>query len=104
VKPLEKYPYCIRPNKKEDPSEYTSISLRKQNNDGIQREGGTWVGEERGRGRGGRITYVRRQEKSPEGHKNEWKYATAEGGGQRAPLESPRTQWGLTFTKMSNGG
>jgi hypothetical protein len=45
---------------------------------------------DRGREKGGRIRYGRRQERSPEGQENEWKYAALRGRGRGDPLERPR--------------
>ena len=57
---------CIKFNKTEVQSENASISLQKGNKTIM-----------RGRGRKRRITYGERQERSPEGQENEWKYAAA---------------------------
>ena len=63
--------------KKEGPSEYTTIPLRMRNKiitGGRRKEGNG--GRVKGRN-GGRIQYGRRQERSPVGEENEWKYAAA---------------------------
>ena len=51
--------------------------LEKKTN-GRQREGGREVlSSERGKGHRDRIRYGERQERSPEGEENEWKYGAA---------------------------
>jgi hypothetical protein len=40
---------------------------------GRRREGGTWVGEVRGHGKGVKISYEGRQKRSPEDQENGWK-------------------------------
>jgi len=47
------------------------------------------VAEERGRGKGGRIRYGGRQEKSPGCQENEWKYAAVNKQCHVQPLEVP---------------
>jgi hypothetical protein len=43
----------------------------------------------------GRIRYGGRQDRSPEGQENEWKYAIVRGGGMGVFLKSPRELgWG----------
>ena len=61
-------------NKKEGPSVYTSIPLRKGNKiviGGRGREGPGWERERRRKRGGSRIKYGGRQERSPDGQVNE---------------------------------
>jgi hypothetical protein len=68
--------------KKEGPSVDVSIPIKQnQHNHGRQREGGTWVGKKRGKEKGGKIRYGERQERRPDGQKNEWKYAAVGSAG-----------------------
>ena len=59
------------------------------------------MGGEKGREKGRRARYSRRQKKSPEGQENGWNNAGgAEGGG---PLESPRDLGFGRFPEISVG-
>jgi hypothetical protein len=58
--------------KKEPQCECVKPTLKgEQNNHGRQRDGGICMGERKGRQKGARIRYVKRQGRSPEGQENE---------------------------------
>ena len=91
--------------KKEDPIEHASIALRRGSKivlEGRERDlGGRWY-----EGNGDRSRYGKRQERGPEGQKNEWKQCSYQGcreiAGkyQRAGVgEAPRKQCVLPYLK-----